>query len=565
MSRKRIVVPSAWVAFLLLVIDLSTVIADRSIEESDSWQQLFNGSDLAGWTARSGKAKFKVVDGMIVGTTVPMSPNSFLCTEREYSDFELELEVLCDSELNSGIQVRSQIAEDGTQVTITKNPKKLKTITLPKDRVYGYQIEIAKAESGRSGGVYDEARRFVFLDNLAGKSEAQLAFKNDQWNRIRIRCEGDRIRTWVNDVACADVRDDTDSRGVIGLQVHGDIAVTGRVIKKEYHEYQVRFRNIRIRELSTPFSNSTKNHVTPLPDDYQVAYVPPRAAEDMKSENLASGPALKLADGFRFTEGPAWDGNGSWYFSDIPNKTLYRLSNEGEVKLVRTGEQASNGIVVGSNGELFFCEVAGRRIVARSIDGRETTLADSCDGKPIGMPNDLWMAPNGGIYFTIPVTNKQRAKVVPPEAVNATVCYISPDRKSIRDVGIGLKNANGIVGSSDGKLLYVADPRSQKCWRYSIAADGSLTDQRVAAEQGSDGLALDERGNLYTTSKQGVTVYSPNAKLISTIDVPESPANMKFGGNDGRTLFITARTGIYAVPMQVRGGVSKQPSQKGRR
>ncbi len=245
--------------FALLLMGSAFAFADEATGVAGDWKYLFNGKDLTGWTVRSGTAMFEVVDGMIVGTTVPMTPNSFLCTDREYGDFELELEVHCDPELNSGIQVRSQIAEEGTQVTIRKNPDKPKTITLPRDRVYGYQVEIAKAESGRSGGVYDEARRFVFLDDLAEKPKSQAAFKDDQWNHIRIRCSSDRIQTWVNDVVCADVRDDKNSKGIIGLQVHGNISVTGRVIKKEYHKHQVRFRNIRIRELRTPFSRSAIN------------------------------------------------------------------------------------------------------------------------------------------------------------------------------------------------------------------------------------------------------------------------------------------------------------------
>ncbi|MEM1295649.1 MAG: DUF1080 domain-containing protein [Verrucomicrobiota bacterium] len=218
---------------------------------ADEWQPLFNGKDLAGWTVRSGTANYDVIDGVIIGTTVPLSPNTFLCTLTEYADFELELEVKCDAGLNSGIQIRSQIAEEGTQVTNTKDPDNLRTLTLKEDRVYGYQIEIAKAESGRSGGVYDEARRFVFLDDLSTKPEAQKAFREGEWNHFRIRCQGDRIRTWVNGVACADVQDEMDARGIIGLQVHGNISVTGRVSKKEYEEHQVRFRKIRIKELKS--------------------------------------------------------------------------------------------------------------------------------------------------------------------------------------------------------------------------------------------------------------------------------------------------------------------------
>jgi len=284
---------------------------------------------------------------------------------------------------------------------------------------------------------------------------------------------------------------------------------------------------------------------------FAITFTSSSTASDLAT--VSAGPVRKVADGFRFTEGPAWDGNGNLYFSDIPNKTLYRLPYDGKAELIRTGEQASNGIVVDRKGRLVFCEVGGRRIVERSADGKEVTLADSCEDKPLAMPNDLWMAPNGGIYFTVPVIKAKQAMHLPKDAINATVCYISPDRKTVRRVGYDLKNANGIVGSSDGKRLYVADPRSQKCFRYQINADGSLSNRQTAAPRFSDGLTLDKHGNLYTTSDEGVRVFSPAAKEIALIPIPETPANMTFGGSDGRTLFITARTGVYAVPMNVTG------------
>lgn len=266
------------------------------------------------------------------------------------------------------------------------------------------------------------------------------------------------------------------------------------------------------------------------------------------------GDVQLLADGFRFTEGPVWDGNNAWYFSDLPNKTLHRWTENGGVETVRTGVAGfSNGIVIDDQGRLVFCEVGSRRIVRRSQSGSEETLADTCNGRPIGMPNDLWRSPDGGIYFTVPRTKPKRARNVPENAVNGTVCLIAADGKSVREVGVDLESANGIVGTSDGKTLFVADPRSRKCWRYSITADGGLANQKVAAATGSDGLAVDEHENLYTTGTDGVVVFSPDAKQIALIPVPERPANMKFGGPDGHTLFITARTGIYAVEMNVQG------------
>lgn len=271
-----------------------------------------------------------------------------------------------------------------------------------------------------------------------------------------------------------------------------------------------------------------------------------------------TGEVTRVAGGFRFTEGPAWDGKGGFYFSDMPNNAIHRWTVTDGATLVRKGEKNSNGIVVDRTGGLIFCE-GSRRIIRRSPDGDEQPLADTCDGKPLGMPNDLWLAPDGGLYFTIPRIKPDHADRFPKAAVNGTVCYIPPDRKAVHAVGTGLKSANGIVGSTDGKRLYVADPRSQKCFRYAIGPSGRLSDQQVAAARFSDGLTLDEHSNLYTSSDEGVRVYSPAGNEIALIPVPETPANMTFGGPDGRTLFVTARTSVYTIRMNVRGDFADPP------
>jgi hypothetical protein len=200
----------------------------------DGWVMLFDGKTLDGWTVRGGKAQYRVEDGMIVGKTVEGSANTFLC-RGNYADFELELDVLCDKELNSGIQIRSHVYEKDTPQA--SNPKKIRKA----GEVYGYQCEIAEGDKGVCGNFWDEARRTKWLDDFTKKPEAEKAFKDSQWNRYRIVAYGDHIRSWVNGVACADFHDATDSTGFIGLQVHG--------IKKGTGPYQVRWKNIRLREL----------------------------------------------------------------------------------------------------------------------------------------------------------------------------------------------------------------------------------------------------------------------------------------------------------------------------
>jgi len=204
------------------------------------WERLFDGKSLDGWTVHSGTATYKVENKTIVGTTVLGSPNTFLCTNREYGDFILDFEVKVDSELNSGVQFRSLIAGPSTVLKVVQNGKEIER-KLPPDRVYGYQVEIA-ANSKDAGNVYDEARRAVFLDDFSGKPAAQKAFKDGKWNKYRVECKGDSIRTWVNGVPAADFRDSMTTRGIIGLQVH-------QVPKEKYKPYQVRWRNLRIREL----------------------------------------------------------------------------------------------------------------------------------------------------------------------------------------------------------------------------------------------------------------------------------------------------------------------------
>jgi hypothetical protein len=200
----------------------------------EKWVSLFDGKTIEGWTRQGGYASYEVKEGMIVGTTVDGSRNTFLC-KGPFSDFVLELEVLCDRELNSGVQIRSHVFEESTPQA--SQPNRVRE----KGEVYGYQCEIAAADSGSSGNFWDEARRTKWLDNFSAKPEAKKAFKDGEWNKYRIAAQGNRIRSWINGVPCADFRDDLDASGFIGLQVHS--------IKKGTGPYQVRWRNIRIREL----------------------------------------------------------------------------------------------------------------------------------------------------------------------------------------------------------------------------------------------------------------------------------------------------------------------------
>ncbi|MCP4611232.1 MAG: DUF1080 domain-containing protein [Planctomycetes bacterium] len=225
---------------LFSIIFLLVVFAGFSAaqEKKDEWISLFDGKSLNGWSIHSGFAKYHIEDDAIVGSTVKGSPNTFLCTDREYGDFILEFEVLLDPRLNSGVQIRSKIAKEEMVFIFTGRDGKQRSRKIPADRVYGYQVEIATEKGGQSGRIYDEARR-AFMFTTTRTAAASKAFKDGKWNKFRIECKGNRIRTWINDILCADLRDSMTNRGVIGLQVHG--------VRNDAPTYQVRWRNIRIK------------------------------------------------------------------------------------------------------------------------------------------------------------------------------------------------------------------------------------------------------------------------------------------------------------------------------
>jgi hypothetical protein len=206
------------ISFILFLLILSGF-----ANAQDGWVNLFNGKDLTGWKQLNGEAKYEVVDGAIVGTTVLNTPNSFLCTEKNYSDFVFEVELLVEENMNSGIQFRSESKPEFNN-----------------GRVHGYQCEVDPSARAWSGGIYDEARR-GWLYTLELNPKAQSALKMNEWNKYRIECIGNSIKTWLNDIPCAQVIDDMTPTGFIALQVHS----IGKDEAKVGH--QIKWKNIRIK------------------------------------------------------------------------------------------------------------------------------------------------------------------------------------------------------------------------------------------------------------------------------------------------------------------------------
>ncbi len=280
-----------------------------------------------------------------------------------------------------------------------------------------------------------------------------------------------------------------------------------------------------------------------------VVVLPQSSAHAEDAPLVADGAKVeRLADGFAFTEGPACDAEGNVFFTDIPAAKIHRWSTDGELTTFRTDSGGANGLYFDRDGNLLCCEGAARQLTRVTPDGTVTVLADKYDGKRVNSPNDLWIDPEGGVYFTDPRYGRQGGK----ELDGFYVFYLSPDHETVTRVVDDMKVPNGIIGTADGERLYVADLGGGKTFVYEIAGPGKLTGRRLFADQGSDGMTLDQRGNVYLTT-DAVNVYNPAGELIATIDVPEQPANVTFGGKDRKTLFITARTGFYAVPMNVRG------------
>ena len=226
---------AATLLFVLLLLFGPICSADDS---ADNWVNLFNGKDLDGWIPRGGKAKYRAEDNQIIGSTAPNTSNSFLCTKKDYADFILELEFKVHPDLNSGVQIRSQCFDEPKTVTLGG-----KEIKIPAGRVHGYQVEIdPDVKRGRlwTGGIYDEGRR-GWLSDLKNNEPARKAFKPEEWNKFHIECKGDSIKTWLNDLSAAELKDAVTPSGFIGLQVHA--------VGKREDAIEVRFRNLRIKEL----------------------------------------------------------------------------------------------------------------------------------------------------------------------------------------------------------------------------------------------------------------------------------------------------------------------------
>lgn len=268
------------------------------------------------------------------------------------------------------------------------------------------------------------------------------------------------------------------------------------------------------------------------------------------SDLIAAGAEVELlTDGFIFTEGPAADADGNVYFSDIPANTNYLWSNDGELHTFRENSNGTNGLFFDRNWQLFAAEGGAGRITALDSNGQATVVTDQYNGQRFNSPNDLWVDADGGIYFTDPRYGDESNNPQP----GYYVYYLAPGAEEAEAIITDLVKPNGIIGTRDGQTLYVADHLGNETYAYDITAPGELDNKRLLAGQGSDGVTLDEHGNLYLTGGNNITVYSPAGELLDTLTFPLAPANMTFGGPDRDVLFVTARSSLFALPMNVKG------------
>lgn len=270
---------------------------------------------------------------------------------------------------------------------------------------------------------------------------------------------------------------------------------------------------------------------------------------------VKEGAKLQLvAEGFKFTEGPATDRNGDIYFTDQPNNKILKWDHKRDTVLVYMKNAGrANGLFVGDDDVLYACADENFQLWKIQSPDKISVLADGFDHTNFNGPNDLWINKKGGIYFTDPYYQRPYWERTEPEMDSARVYYLSPDYKSLRVVAEGFDHPNGIIGSREKNILYVADNSASKTYVYDILENGDLANRRLFVEMGSDGMTLDDQGNVYLTGN-GVHIYDENSNLLHHIEVDENwTANVTFGGENFNWLFITASDAVYKLEMQTKG------------
>lgn len=264
--------------------------------------------------------------------------------------------------------------------------------------------------------------------------------------------------------------------------------------------------------------------------------------------------SLKLISSqFKFTEGASVDKQGNVFFTDQPNDKIWKYDTNGKLSLFVDKSGRANGTYFDKKGNLIVCADENNEIWSIDKNKKITFLFSDFEGKKVNGPNDIWLDNKEGIYFTDPYYQRNYWKRQKPELEKQRVYYLPKGKKTAIIVADDLQKPNGIVGTPDGKFLYVADMAANKTYRYKINADASLSNREVILNQNSDGMTLDSNGNIYVTGK-GVNIYKPTGEQIGHINIPEEwCGNLCFGGKNKNILFITASKSLYKIETTVKG------------
>jgi gluconolactonase len=313
-----------------------------------------------------------------------------------------------------------------------------------------------------------------------------------------------------------------------------------------------------LKYLESKHKNFPENLIQPILIIVLMVLQPSTINSQIMDKNsiIADGAELKLlGDGYSFTEGPAPDKNGNVFFTDQPNNTIVKWDHStGELSVFMDKAGRSNGMYFDKEGNLITCADMFNQLWSISMDGEVTVLVDKFDQKLLNGPNDLWIRPDGGIYFTDPLYKRNYWDRDPEMQQDGEhVYYLGPGGEKPFRVDENVVKPNGIIGTPDGKTLYVADIGDNKTYRYDINQDGTLSNRKLFAELGSDGMTIDNKGNIYLTGK-GVTVFDSNGQQIAHIPVDKGwTANICFGGPERDMLFITAMDSVFGIKMNVKG------------
>lgn len=259
---------------------------------------------------------------------------------------------------------------------------------------------------------------------------------------------------------------------------------------------------------------------------------------------LAPGEPQLIADGFTFTEGPAYHASVGWYFSDVPESIVYRPDKS----TARTESGGANGLAFDAEGRLVCAEGFSGRITRLEADGELAVLADSYDGTRLNAPNDLVIHSNGTIYFTDPKPLREEDQVRDFSGVFA----LHPDGR-LQLLIDDMRYPNGIALSPDESTLYVADTAGREIRAYELSDEGVSNGRRHAEVPIPDGIAVDESGRIWAAVSGGIQVIAADGELLEKISVRPAPTNCAFGGEDGSSLLITARPNVYELDTRTRG------------